>query len=436
MGQRLGTSTLIAYGALALPLAALNLPLYVYLPTFYSTRLGVPLATVGAVLLIARLFDMATDPLLGEIGDRARSRLGRRRPWLVAGTPLLLVSMGLLFLPPEGAGAGHLLLWSVVGYLAWTMMLLSYTAWGAELSGQYHERTRITAARESFVILGIALAAALPAVLGVDPGSGEALAALFWLTALTLPVTLIWLLVRVGEPPLGGQRALPLAAAIAALVGNRPFLRLIAAYLLNSLANGLPATLFLLFVQHVIGAGAEAGALLLVYFGCGLVSVPLWLRLSYRLGKSRTWAASMLWACLVFAYVPFLGPGDLWPFAVACVLSGLSLGADLALPASMQADVVDLDRLATGRNRTGLFFALWSMTTKLAAALAVGIAFPLLDLIGFAPTGTSSAAALLGLALLYAGLPVLLKLGAVALVWRFPLDAAAQAELRRRLEPA
>jgi Na+/melibiose symporter-like transporter len=427
---------LAAYGGLALPLAALNLPLYVYLPTFYATALGLPLATVGTILLVARLVDMITDPLLGELADRTRTGWGQRRPWLVAVTPLLLLATWMLFAPPGDAGPLFLLGWSIVCYLAWTIILLSYAAWGAELTGVYHERTRVTAAREIYVILGIVTAAALPALLGVDPGSATALSALFWLMAVTMPVALLALLLVVPEPPIAPQVTLPLREGVQAALRNRPFVRLVGAYLLNSLANGLPATLFLLFAEHVLGAGASAGLLLLIYFGAGMVSVPFWLRLSYRLGKNRTWGWSMLWACAAFACVPFLGPGDLVPFAVICALSGFSLGADLALPASMQADVVDLDRVMTGRRRTGLFFALWSMVTKLASALAVGLAFPILQLIGFAATGPNPPGALLGLAVLYGGLPVLLKLAAVGLVWRFPLDSATQAELRQQIAAA
>lgn len=417
-------------------MAALNLPLYVYLPTFYSTALGLPLATVGTVLLIARLVDMVTDPLLGELTDRTSSRWGQRRPWLLTVTPLMLLSTWMLFVPPGDAGSVYLLGWSIACYLAWTVMLLSYTAWGAELTGLYHERTRVTAAREVYVILGVVTAAALPAILGVEPGSATALGALFWLMALSIPVALAALLAVVPEPPVAPQVPLPLRQGIRAALENRPFVRLVVAYLLNSLANGLPATLFLLFAEHVLGAGPSAGILLLVYFGAGMVSVPFWLRLSYRIGKNRAWGWSMLWACVVFAFVPLLGPGDILPFTIICALSGFSIGADLSLPASMQADVVDLDRVMTGRRRTGLFFALWSMVTKFASALAVGLAFPVLQLLGFTTAGGNDAGALLGLALLYGGLPVVLKLMAVALVWRFPIDSDTQAELRHRIAEA
>src|SRR5215216_2423826 len=124
--QKLGWRVLLGYGVLALPLAALNLPLYVYLPTFYSAELGLDLASVGAVLLLARLFDTVIDPLMGEVSDRLETPLGQRRPWLVLAAPLLLFASWKLFVPADGVGPGYLLLWSRLGYIAWTALLLTY----------------------------------------------------------------------------------------------------------------------------------------------------------------------------------------------------------------------------------------------------------------------------------------------------------------------
>ena len=215
---------------------------------------------------------------------------------------------------------------------------------------------------------------------------------------------------------------------------NGPFLRLIAAYFLNGIANGLPATLFFLFVGDVLGEGNSSGPLLLLYFVAGIIGIPIWLRISKAIGKHRAWTAAMLWASTIFVWAPFLGEGDLLLFTLVAGLSGLALGADLVLPASIQADVVDLDREESGQQRTGFFFALWSMATKLSLALAIGIAYPLLDVVGFEAGGANQPTALLTLALLYGVLPVIIKLAATALVWRFPIDADEQAERQRRLE--
>ncbi|MDX1540647.1 MAG: MFS transporter [Geminicoccaceae bacterium] len=427
-------STLIAYGALGLPLAALNLPLYVYLPPYYASDLGLGLGAVGAVLFVARMLDVVTDPLIGEASDRLPTRFGRRRPWLVLACPVLLLSTWMLFVPGEEASLAGLFLWTSISYVAWTAMILPYTALGAELSSDYHERSRITGVREGFVILGILSAAALPALLGLEAEAANAkvLAMLALAMTVLVPLALLALLLRVAEPPAAPEAEVRFVQGLRVALANRPFVRLVGAYLLNGIANGLPATLFLLFVGDVIERPDLGGPLLLVYFLAGVVAIPGWLWLSQRIGKHRAWAAAMLWASLAFAWAPWLGPGDVMAFFAICLLSGLSLGADLALPASMQADVVDLDWARSGRRRTGLFFALWSMTTKLSLALAVGIAFPILDLLGYQADG-SSEVGLLGLALLYGLLPVAIKLVATAIVWNFPLGEAFHEDTLRRL---
>ena len=417
----LGRGRLLAYGITGLPLAALGLPLYVYLPAFYAEGMGLAAAVVGAALLAARLFDVLTDPLAGWLSDRWPSAAWRRRGPILVGAPLLLLGVEQLFRPEAGAGGAYLLGWALMAYLGWTLVAIPYSAWGAELSTRRHERTRIAAAREGFVILGTLAALAVPAVAGVaaDPAGTLAVMAewLWWV----LPVAVLLTVALVPSGPVVATRRLPWRAGLRLIGQNRPLRRLLLAYVVNGTANGLPATLFVLFVAQVLQAREMTGPLLALYFAAGIGALPAWVWLARRLGKARAWSASLVLACLTFVWVPLLGAGDVWPFAVICALSGLCLGADLALPASIQADVVALDRDAGGGDRAGLFFGLWGMATKLALALAVGIAFPLLDLVGFVANGENSAEALLALALLYGGLPVLLKLAVVPLLRR--LDA-------------
>ena len=428
--QRLKAGRLLAYGLPGLPLAALTLPVTLYLPTVYADDVGIGLATVGAVILAARIWDVITDPLVGALSDRFETRWGRRKPWILGGLPLLMLSVWLLFRPPEGAGWVFLLVWTMALYLADTLIRLPYSAWGAELSADYHERSRIAAPREAFVVLGLVMAVSLPAVVG--GGAGNALAALAVLLVVLLPLTLVAACSIVAEPRGLHIEPLPWRRSFAVLAGNGPFLRVITAYFLNGIANGLPATLFLLFVEHRLGLVEWQGPLLLIYFLCGLAAVPLWLKLSFRFGKHRVWSWAMIGACLVFVCVPLLGPGDLVGFIIICVLTGFGLGADLVLPPSIQADVIDLDRLRSGSDRAGLYFALWGMATKLALALAVGIAFPLLEFSGFDTAATAQPEpALDTLVALYSLAPVAFKLTSIALIWRFPITQDMQARIRR-----
>ena len=145
---------------------------------------------------------------------------------------------------------------------------------------------------------------------------------------------------------------------------------------------------------------------------------------------------AMLLACAVFALVPLIGAGDIAAFAAVCIVTGFVLGFDLALPPSIQADVIDADTAVSGAQRSGFYFAAWSLATKLSLAAGAGVAFPLLALAGFDPQAgaDNSPFALFTLAALYAWAPVVLKLVAVALMWSFPLDEAAQMAARERIE--
>lgn len=437
--NHLTASRLAFYALPAIAFAMPTIPVYIYLPAFYASELGLGLAATGLILVIARVFDVVTDPLIGILSDRWSSRFGRRKPWIIAGALIAAVAVVQLFQPPDGSGNAHLLIWLIALSLGWTMIAVPYTAWGAELSDDYHERARATGAREGASILGIVLAGAVPAsAIGLGFAQRDGLAAVAWLAVAVGMVSVLLLAWRVPDR----------AAAVSAepsvrlsdwrqhisVVRNAAFLRLLAAWFVNGLANGLPAVLFAFYLDHALKADAAArGILIMSYFLAGIAAIPLWVGLSRRYGKHRIWCAAMLLACAAFVWVPFLGEGAIVAFFVICIVTGAAFGADLALPPAMQADVVDLDTLRTRKNRAGWYFALWSMATKAALAAAAGIAFGTLALAGFDAAGTNSADAIAALTVLYALVPTALKLGAVALIWGHPITARRQIIIRRRI---
>ena len=421
----------------ALPLAILTLPFYVLVPAFYTQSLALPIAAVGQVLLAVRLIDAFADPIVGVLADRWRPSAGRRRLWVAAATPFVVVAAWQVFRPGEGAGLTHLAVWASLLSIAWTCSQIPYAAWGAELSSSYAGRSRVSAFREGLTVVGTLLALAAPAILPALgwPGERAALSAFAFAAALLLPLAVATAVAVVPEPPDLSTRQTGWREGLGHLRANRRFVRLIVAFLVNGLANGLPATLFLFFVQRKLQSPDSAGPLLVLYFVCGILGVPFWLMLARRTSKHRAWCLGMLLSCMAFLAAPLLGPGDVLVFAAVVVVTGLALGADVILPASIQADVIDVDTAASGQQRAGLYMALWALATKLALAAAVGIAFPLLGAAGFDPAaGIETPRGLLVLGLLYAALPVVLKLGSVALVWRFPLDESSHAALRAAIE--
>ncbi len=408
-----------AYGLFALPLAMAALPLYVHLPKFYGGTLGVDLALVGIVLLVLRLLDGLVDPLLGAWSDRLRSR----RAAIALSAPVLAAGMVALFLPPTGTEAGHLA-WLVVAltlvYTAYSVAMINHNAWGAELTTDPVGRTRITAVREGLALVGVVIASLAPALLGGAAGADAGLAPFAIVFAgVTLACALVlW------RAPVAPRRAaasvVPLATRVAAPLADPLFRRLLLVFLANGIASAIPATLVLFFIADVLQAPERQGLFLALYFVAGGLGMPLWVRLSAAWGKTRAWMAGMVAAVVAFVWAFALGPGDTTAFAAICVLSGLALGADLALPPSLLADVIDRD----GRERpTGAYFGLWTLATKLNLALAAGIALPLLSFLGYAP-GAEGGGGLRALAFVYAIVPCALKLVALFALSRFQAATA------------
>ncbi len=424
-------STLILYALPAFPLAALALPLFVIVPTFYSEVMGLPVAAVGGALFAIRLLDAASDPIFGWLADRWNGVGGRRRGFFLASIPLTAVAAFMLFWPPQTIGLGYLLIWGGLLSLGFTWSSLPYTAWGAELSTDYAERTRVAAFREGATLIGTLSAISLPFAVGTaGANNADGLKAVAVLVAVLLPLTGLMAFVFVPEPVNRSTREFGLMQSLVFMSKNRPFLRLIAAFLLNGFANAIPATLFLYFVSGRLGAAEWRGPFLLLYFACAVLGVPLAVKAARRWSKHKAWSGAMLVTCSIFAVSGFLGDGDLVAFGAICVCTGLLLAFDLVLPPSMQADVIDNDTAVSGSQRSGMYFAAWALATKLSLATAVGVTFPMLSLIGFDPAqDRSSPDALNGLSLLYAWAPIVPKLAAIGLMWGFPIDRVAQREL-------
>lgn len=431
--ERPSLTVLAAYGSLAFPLAGAFIALQVIVPTFYAQALGLSLSAVGGILLAARLWDLFTDPVVGYLSDRTPAAWGRRKVWVVGSAPLVAASVWLLFNPPAGVGNAFLLLCTFGIYVAGTMTIVPMNAWGAELSPVYHQRSRVAGAR---VVFG--LAGTLCALLLVDNANNEALAeSLYAITLLVIAGIAISVPVAAGLVPDRGivsDDGATLKGALRLLTSPSPFRRLLVAFLLNGLGNAIPATLFLLYVTHVLVAPGVAGPMLFLYFLCSAISVPVWVAIAKRLGKHRAWCWGVVGSCLFFAGTPFLGEGDVLAYGIIVAGTGLMIGADLALPSAINGDLIEWDALENGRRRPGLFFALWGTASKLAFALAVGLAFPLLDLVGFDATSTGNLPEDVRLlAVIYGAPSLLFKFTALGLMWHFPIDENEHRRIRQAL---
>ncbi|MEP0942175.1 MAG: MFS transporter [Rhizobiaceae bacterium] len=443
MKQTLSNGTIALYALPALPLAALTLPLYSFIPIFYAEALGLSLASLGLVLFLVRLFDAVNDPMIGWLSDRFRTRLtnrfGRRRSWFAASIPLVMLGVWNLFWPPQDAGVAHVGLWTLVLSVGYTCAILPFSAWGAELLTSYQGRSRVAGWREGMTLVGTLVAISVPFSLGwANAGEFHGFALLAVIVVVTLPVFALLAVNFAPEPVERSHTRVSLKDGVAHMRQNRPFLRLLLAFFLNGFGNSIAATLFLLYCAQRLELEELRGPLIFIYFLSGIIGVPFWSALAKRTSKHRAWCIAMIFAAIVFCPAPFLPPGSAIAFGIICVLSGLALGADLMLPSAIQADVIDVDTASSGEQRSGSYFALWSLVTKLSLALTVILVLPLLELVGFSadPAKSSTAVGISLLGFLYGWGPIAFKLPALVMMWHFPIGATQVEQLKHQIDTA
>ena len=433
MNNAFGSRNGLAYGLMGFPLAFAALPLYVILPNHYAREFGVPLATLGAVLLGARLFDAFIDPALGRLTDRLFARSTAAVLALGAAAALVLaIGFALLFFPLVSE-PGALVIWATVmlmlTYAGYSALSVAHQSWAALLGGNETQRSRIVAWREGLGLLGVVTASVLPVLLGLPITTGVFFAAL----------VLGWWGWQRSERPMSpmphatsetsarsaGSSAQPKPSSVWQPFRQASFRRLLAVFMLNGIASAIPATLVLFFIQDKLAAPASFEPLFLgSYFLCAALSIPLWLAVVKRIGLARSWLLGMVLAMSVFVWASQVGDGQMLAFALICALSGVALGADLALPSALLAGVIQRKGAPTSTG-AGAYFGWWSFATKLNLALAAGLALPLLDLFGYAP-GVRDAAALNALVVAYCVLPCVLKALAAAALYVLVIRPTSQ----------
>lgn len=395
----------------ALMLAAAGIPLYIHLPRFASVNLGISLGVIGTVLLVIRLIDLVQDPLIGWAIDRWP---GAQSLFAMLAAGGLAIGFPLLFAPRSGPNVvAELVAILVLLFSAYSLGMILLYGRSATLAKhpEPDELMRLAAYRESGMLAGVVIAAIAPAVfLGLGAGGqgypafGLFLGALAILVAgVTLPV---W-----RRPAIIGER-LSLAG-----LGDAGAVRLLLLALVNSLPVAITSTLFLFFVEDRLQLPGKAGPLLILFFLSAGLSVPLWSRVSARVGPRKTLLIAMPLAILGFVGAAFLAPGNLVGFALICVASGAALGADMVVLPVMFS--VALTRAGLNASTA---FGIWSFAGKLGLALAAFAMLPLLEQSGFTPGQANSAPALSTLNIAYAVIPCILKLGALAMVLTLPTE--------------
>ena len=390
-------------------LAAAGLPIYIFAPTFYAENYGVGLTAIAAVLFWLRLIDAIQDPLFGWLSER----LGRDRGfWIGFAVCILVGSMILLFaIPPQTAP----LLWFAISmtglFSAFSFLTINFYAQGVTAATNLlNGHMQVAAWRETGSLIGICLAAVAPTLLMLW---SDAPMLNYALGFAALGVLAIWMM---RSEWTGLTRREP--SNFKLIWQDQPARRLLILAFVNALPVAVSSSLFLFFVTHRLQATAWAGALLLLYFLSAAASAPIWAVAARRYGTRQALIWAMSLAIMIFAIAGFLESGDVGIFSLVCVVSGASIGADLTLMPAAFAQ-----RLAVIAPSGAQGFGLWSLMNKLTLALAAIALFPFLEMAGFdASAPLQTAQALTTLTFLYAVCPLFLKLVAILLLIRTPLQ--------------
>jgi len=428
---------LAAFSSIAMPVAAAQMPIGVYLPAIYAQEFGLSLGVLGTIFLVAKLWGTVTDPLIGVLSDRTGGRFGRRRPWILAGATLFGLSAFFLFFPLPGVGAVYLGLTLFALYLGWSMIQIPYYAWSGEISADYHERTRVVTFQSVAAALSLLLVLVLPTVVDqLHPGNARLKLATMGGLVLLLLLTALPLALRAFPEPVAPpapRTPLSFFTTVRLVWANPLLVRVLASDFAVTLGQTIRGTLFLFFVTIYMGLPQWASGLFLLQFIFGVIAGPIWMRVGQRLGKHRTAVAGELVQVAINLGLSLVVPGQL-PLLLALTISqGLAQGSGNLMLRSMVADIADKHRLETGEDRNALFFSVFSISMKAAMAVGVGIALPLVAWLGFTPTGTNTPEGLHGLLLVFALGPAIAHLVSAALVHGFPLDEATHSEIRRQL---
>lgn len=411
----LKSKAILLYGILGIPIAFLGFPLYIYLPSFYVENIGLNIGVVGAILLIARLIDMIADPFIGRFCDIYNTKFN-----IILFSSFLLLFSLFFLIKPVFFNSFWLFFFSIITYISYSFVLIPYLSLNAILSKNEKDNTKLAFSREIFIIIGVLISLLIPYIFLVSSDSKKSLELLLYTILIIFPIFVLIFYFKLKDLEIKNENIVHtnFFISLKKFFKNFPHhKKLFFAFLLNNLANALPATLFLFFVKYVLNLEDKTGLFLIIYFLSAVVTFPFWIKLSNKISNKFTWILSIIIAISAFSFVPFLKEFDFYYFAIICVITGMCLGADMALPSSIQADVANQTK-QKDEDLTGVLFGFWAMITKLALSLAVAISFITLEFTDF-ETSNINEPSIIAITIMYSIIPIVLKLFSIILLLKY-----------------
>ncbi len=417
-----------------------------WLLDFFVDELGLTAAAAGTAILIGRIWDAVSDPLMGGLSDRTRTPFGRRRPYLLFGGILLVLAMVILFLDVDRLGWGQtgLFVWATGAFILagtiYTVVFVPYGALTADLTRTYEERTQLTGYRMGFAIIGTLLGAGVfrPVVAAFGGGGGHTLAAAVFGVIMTaaILVTVVTVRERAGQPGAERPARYPLWRAYLQAMRFRPFLTALLPWTLHMVGITIAASMVPFYFEHIHGRSEleslGSGSLLVA----AAIGIVLFVVFRDRVSKRLAYNAGMavFGVALVLAFL--VGHLDVGLLIALLLVAGFGLSSNYVVPWSILPDVIDADELAHGVRREGIFYGLWTFWMKLGLGIAGLVSGAVLTATGYVAGQVQTDTAQLGIRLLIGPIPAVFFLAGILIMTRYPITRQRHAEILSGLDQA
>ena len=439
--EKLSVKTKLVYGVGDIGNAVVNSAIQFFLLAFYTDGALIAAGLAGTALWVAKFWDAVNDPLFGWLSDRTTSRLGKRRVYMIFGALPLAISIALLWFVPRGLSNVGVFIWIALTFMIfdtlWTLTNVPYYALTAELTEDYDERSSLTAFRMVLGVPAYIVGAALtPFLVGLfaDKRTGYGVIGVVYglLAAIVLWISAAG--IRERQQIAASKAETPPLRTFLETFRNRPFVRLIVAFLLANVAFALIKTLLYYFLTYQLDMEKQVSVVMFILLLLVVLFLFPWKKLSERLDKGPAYALGLLIGGVAMALTFFLPHRPTFWVYVIAVLAGIGFSAQWVFPWAMVPDVVEIDRLDTGEHRGGMYYGVWGLATKLSDALGLVAAGWVLQLSGYVPNVAQSADTLLGIRLFFGPVPLLFILLALPLLIWYPITRKSYAALLAKLE--
>jgi Na+/melibiose symporter-like transporter len=400
----INNKTLFQYSFLAIPIAFAGIPLYIFIPDFYAAKMGLSLTSIGLILLFIRAFDAIQDPIIGYLSKK----FYLHRNFLMYVFMLALtLSFYMLFNPPQNSTNLWLVCCLLLCTISFSFISINLNSIGSLWSTSLQEKTKITSWREFFGIIGLLIAAIAPSFIELQ----NYYLVLFGLLLISAVLYKLFSLHFKEISLLREANRKPFKIASLSSKNMKKFLYV---YFFSMLASSIPAAVILFFIRDKLDAESFSGLFLFLYFLSGALFMPAWQMLSKKINILYSWLIAMLLAVFSFFWAFYLGPGDIIAFAIICSISGIALGADLALPPAILSKLIDEQK---EESNTAYFFSIQAFILKITLALGSAISLLILGHGSFSPGEVNSSSSLETLSLVYAIIPCFFKLKSAVLLF-------------------